>query len=628
MYLTRLMLGRQVVSRRSLRAVRGFSSAAGSNQSSLPSTGTLAGVIVLINTAGFGFAAYQCNEDPKLEKRVSDMPVFGSVVVATKDLLLSSGVLKTPAGRSSDSSVAVVKNAISEKPAAKAAKKPVEKSKAKKDMAALIEASRTKNSEGGEEAKSEEKEEEVQVVNAKESKAVETPAPVAAEDGGASSEAEAEPVEEVKAVAAKEVATEEKEVATDAPQEPAVVVKDYSTLPPVPAEARAMAISANVNHAVGSVMDELNSQTIDLRKELEATLLADLDKLDAPALRMRCTQLAAEFFERTKWEGVRLHANVKQVKSEVGKEYADRMVEQRAELELELNKRLLEREADLMAQASVAAKEQLQAQEGAFERALKEQAQGFTNQITMALEHNAAEIREEVSIKANNEIAVMRDEHVQQQLDMSSKINNLQAHVSAFDGFADKIVGLTSDSANAHKFSAAVMALEGLLQRNEPMADAVKAVKTYCKEDPLVQALSNSLPPSLLQSGAPSFLELKIRFMVVKDHVRQSAFAPEGLPEVVGQAVGSFLSKIYWAPTGPVDGSGAEEVLSRASHALDQGRLDGALKELEGIKGYGNIILTDWAESARNRLIADQAVQALRAAAVVKHQQMSKKEKK
>ena len=167
-----------------------------------------------------------------------------------------------------------------------------------------------------------------------------------------------------------------------------------------------------------------------------------------------------------------------------------------------------------------------------------------------------------------------------------------------------------------------------LLQRNEPMADAVKAVKTYCKEDPLVQALSNSLPPSLLQSGAPSFLELKIRFMVVKDHVRQSAFAPEGLPEVVGQAVGSFLSKIYWAPTGPVDGSGAEEVLSRASHALDQGRLDGALKELEGIKGYGNIILMDWAESARNRLIADQAVQALRAAAVVKHQQMSKKEKK
>ena len=92
--------------------------------------------------------------------------------------------------------------------------------------------------------------------------------------------------------------------------------------------------------------------------------------------------------------------------------------------------------------------------------------------------------------------------------------------------------------------------------------------------------------------------------------------------------MGAFLSKIYWAPSGRVDGSGAEEVLSRASHALDQGRLDGALKELEDIKGYGNVILKDWTQSARNRLIADQAVQALRAAAVVKHLQMGKKEKK
>merc|ERR1712146_56640 len=108
-------------------------------------------------------------------------------------------------------------------------------------------------------------------------------------------------------------------------------------------------------------------------------------------------------------------------------------------------------------------------------------------------------------------------------------------------------------------------------------------------------------------------------------HVRKSAFAPDGLPEVVGQAIGAVLSKIYWAPSGPIDGSGTEEVLSRASYALEQGRLDGALKELEGIKGYGNVVLRDWTQSARNRLIADQAVQTLRAAAVVKHRQLGNK---
>ena len=146
-------------------------------------------------------------------------------------------------------------------------------------------------------------------------------------------------------------------------------------------------------------MDELNKQTVDLRKELEDTLLKDLDKLDAPALRTRCTQLAAEFFERTKWEGVRLHSNVKQIKGELSKKYQDRMAQQRAELELELNKLLLEREQDLMTQASIAAKEQMQKQEEAFEKSLREQAQGFTNNITVALEKQAADIREEVSVE-------------------------------------------------------------------------------------------------------------------------------------------------------------------------------------------------------------------------------------
>lgn len=48
--------------------------------------------------------------------------------------------------------------------------------------------------------------------------------------------------------------------------------------------------------------EDLAVQSAVLRKELEATLLKDLDQLDERSLRYRIIQLAAEMQERTKWE--------------------------------------------------------------------------------------------------------------------------------------------------------------------------------------------------------------------------------------------------------------------------------------------------------------------------------------
>ena len=79
------MLRAQGVARRNLRGVRGLSASA--RQEAMPSVGTLGAAIVVLNVGGFGFAAYQCEQDAKLDKRVAEMPVFGSVVMATKDIL-------------------------------------------------------------------------------------------------------------------------------------------------------------------------------------------------------------------------------------------------------------------------------------------------------------------------------------------------------------------------------------------------------------------------------------------------------------------------------------------------------------------------------------------------------------
>jgi hypothetical protein len=93
-----------------------------------------------------------------------------------------------------------------------------------------------------------------------------------------------------------------------------------------------------------------------------------------------------------------------------------------------------------------------------------------------------------------------------------------------------------------------------------------------------------NLPKEALSQGVPSLEELTLRFAVVREEVRKANLAPEGLPAVVSQAIGSAMAKVYWTPSGPVQGDGAEEILSRAAHRLDNRDLQGSLSELKALE--------------------------------------------
>ena len=66
------------------------------------------------------------------------------------------------------------------------------------------------------------------------------------------------------------------------------------------------------------------------RQDLQLSLLQNLSSLDEIELRERITQLAAEFFERTKWEAL------KQLESELTTKYSGIITEQRAELQVRM----------------------------------------------------------------------------------------------------------------------------------------------------------------------------------------------------------------------------------------------------------------------------------------------------
>jgi len=142
--------------------------------------------------------------------------------------------------------------------------------------------------------------------------------------------------------------------ATPAPaveKQAAATAAAAAAVPPAPAEMTAAEIKARQLRlaAAAEVFDEMSLQSVALRKELEQSLLHDLHKLDADALRTRMTQLAAEFFERTKWESLRMHQAMRQVETDVARKYLELMNQQRGELEAETKKALAAKEEQLNA---------------------------------------------------------------------------------------------------------------------------------------------------------------------------------------------------------------------------------------------------------------------------------------
>ena len=91
------------------------------------------------------------------------------------------------------------------------------------------------------------------------------------------------------------------------------------------------------------------------------------------------------------------------------------------------------------------------------------------------------------------------------------------------------------------------------------------------------------------------------------------------MPLFVGTFIGTILSYIAISPDHPVDGTGIEEILSRAAYYIDCGDLESALNELNGIQGYGRVLLSDWTALANDRLLIDQSAKALRARIVTLH---------
>ena len=389
---------------------------------------------------------------------------------------------------------------------------------------------------------------------------------------------------------------------------------------PVLGVVRAEETAESLRHEViPRTLEELMAQTAVTRREVEESILRGLEGLDESALRLRLLRLAADFFERTKWEGVRLHHAMRQVETEVSARYKELMAQQRAELELEAEKANIRMLAALQAESSARHEDEVLRFERELREALHQQGEELRSQSEDQLRKQSIRIHEELQDQLHHEVAKLRESHVKALLELQERLEETGGLLRALSDAVEQKHQRIAFSAASHAQAAAILALENSLQKTTPIRETVDILRASCSEDELSVALLQALPAVALDRGVPTTSDLRKRFEVVRGEVRKAALAPTSAPSLVGQAVGSLLASLSWAPSGFVPGEGIEERLARAHFMLEHDDLGGCLKELKGLRGFSTVLMKDWLDSAESRLCVERVVGAMRANAALQH---------
>ena len=220
---------------------------------------------------------------------------------------------------------------------------------------------------------------------------------------------------------------------------------------------------------------------------------------------------------------------------------------------------------------------------------------------------------------ANIQVAQIKRDTAAKLLEHQNTVSKVETQLADINNVIDGRETLRMLSNSLHKQSAALLAFENALVGSSSLKNEIKAMKQACNDDPLFTSVLSSIRSEAISDGIPTLPELRLRFKVVRNEVRKVALAPEAAPKLVGQIVGNVLAAVSFAPKGYVKGEGVEEALARATYLLEQEDLQGAVKEISHLDGYANKLVSDWKQSANDRLNAEEAVKVLRAGTAVRH---------
>ncbi|PYI06543.1 mitochondrion protein [Aspergillus sclerotiicarbonarius CBS 121057] len=192
-----------------------------------------------------------------------------------------------------------------------------------------------------------------------------------------------------------------------------------------------------------------------------------------------------------------------------------------------------------------------------------------------------------------------------------SKLNELTANVSELEKLTSGWRDVIDSNLKTQQLQVAVDAVRSVLERSavpRPFVRELVAVKELAAEDPVVDAAIASINPTAYQRGIPSTSQIIERFRRVADEVRKASLLPEDAG-IASHAASFVLSKVMFKKDAVAGSDDVESVLCRTESLLEEGNIDAAAREMNGLKGWAKILSKDWLGDVRRVLEVKQALE-------------------
>lgn len=192
-----------------------------------------------------------------------------------------------------------------------------------------------------------------------------------------------------------------------------------------------------------------------------------------------------------------------------------------------------------------------------------------------------------------------------------SKLDELTANISELEKLTTGWSNVIDTNLKTQQLQVAVDAVRSTLERSEvprPFVRELVALKELAADDPVVDAAIASINPTAYQRGIPSTAMIMDRFRRVASEVRKASLLPENAG-IASHAASLVLSKVMFKKDGLAEGDDVESILVRTENLLEEGNVDAAAREMNGLQGWAKILSKDWLADVRRVLEVKQALE-------------------
>jgi len=230
----------------------------------------------------------------------------------------------------------------------------------------------------------------------------------------------------------------------------------------------------------------------------------------------------------------------------------------------------------------------------------------YDQRLKNGLLEQSIALQRSFSSTIRDRVETERDGRLSKLTELSDSIHELEKLTAEWNSVVDA-------NLKTQHLVVAVEAVKTTLEKADapkPFTTELAALKEIAADDPVVAAAIASINPAAYQRGIPTASQLIDRFRRVAAEVRKAALLPEDAG-VASHLASLAMSKFLFKKSGLAVGTDVEAVLARTEVLLEEGDLDGAAREMNGLDGWAKVLSRDWLGEVRRVLEVRQALDVI-----------------